>query len=136
MRLSRTIYMCSIGINRNSNKTSFINDFNQDTVNKEAFNYAKNDSESDQYEFFILFCEMFSVYLRKKIWIRLDWMTQWIKIVRKRSTSWSCWKTNESWNYKLAKNKMQLNSKLTLNKNLLLFLITFSVYWLFESSSF
>ena len=52
-------YMCSIGINRNSNKTSFINDFNQDTVNKEAFNYAKNDSESDQYDVF-LFCEMFT----------------------------------------------------------------------------
>ena len=48
-------YMCSIGINRNSNKTSFINDFNQDTVNKEAFNYAKNDSESDQYDFFFYF---------------------------------------------------------------------------------
>ena len=91
--------MCSIGINRNSNKTSFINDFNQDTVNKEAFNYAKNDSESDQYEIF-LFCEMFSVYLRKKIWIRLDWMTQWIKIVRKIITSWFFWKTNESWNFK------------------------------------
>ena len=49
-------YMCSIGINRNSNKTSFINDFNQDTVNKEAFNYAKNDSESDQYDFFFVRC--------------------------------------------------------------------------------
>ena len=48
-------YMCSIGINRNSNKTSFINDFNQDTVNKEAFNYAKNDSESDQYDIFFYF---------------------------------------------------------------------------------
>lgn len=49
---------------------------------------------------FFLFCEMFSVYLRKKIWIRLDWMTQWIKIVRKIITSWFFWKTNESWNFK------------------------------------
>ena len=50
------MYMCvapASHINRNSNKTSFINDFNQDTVNKEAFNYAKNDSESDQYDFFL-----------------------------------------------------------------------------------
>ena len=58
MRLSCTYNicaLCSIGINRNSNKTSFINDFNQDTVNKEAFNYAKNDSESDQYDIFFYF---------------------------------------------------------------------------------